>query len=91
MPETDEYTVRKEMFEVVCCKEGVNTLEAKPEDFKRIAVEAADPLAAQLSDSVREAAKGYQIMFAAKPGIMTDPEVSARVRQMSPSFDRSKM
>jgi hypothetical protein len=97
MPDTQKqddgyYKPRLEHFEVVCIKDGASVLTATPEDFKRIPVDAEDPLAAQMNDEVRKQAEGHVILFAAKPGIMTDPEVMARSRSFdSNQVDRSKL
>lgn len=87
----DDYKPQEQMFDVVCLKAGVNVLTAAPDDFKRIAVQAPDPLAAQMHDDVRKSADGFTILFSAPPGVMTDPEIQARVRVMSPMTDRSKI
>lgn len=88
----ESYPVHKEPFEVVCIREGVNPIAAKPEDFLRVPVEAADPLSARMHDDLVEKAKGFDPYVAMKPGIMTDMETSAysRVANGAPT-DRSKI
>jgi hypothetical protein len=77
---------RKEAFEVVMLKNGAHDLTAKPEDFRRVPVTATDPLQALQSDEVAEAKKdGYYSLFAAKPGVLTDPEIHARARSFESS------
>lgn len=80
-PVEESYPVHKEQFEVVMLRNSVSDAHALPGDFKRIEVTATDPLAAQMSDLVR-AETGYTVLFAAKPGVMTDPEIHARRREM---------
>lgn len=89
--ELDDAFNRNEYFEVVLVKPGKNALEAAPEDFERLGVTAKDPLSAQMADEVRaKAAEGYAVLFAAKPGVLTDPEIHARSRATSTTFDRTK-
>lgn len=89
--ELDDAFARKEYFEVVLTKPGKSSLEAAPEDFERIGVEAKDPLSAQMSDEIQaKKAEGYTVLFAAKPGVLTDPEIHARSRASSTTFDRTK-
>lgn len=73
------YPTRKEMFDVVMIKKGINDMTAKPEDFKRVSVEATDPIAAQTDDKVI-AENEYRVLFATRPGVPTDPETMARRR-----------
>jgi hypothetical protein len=83
---------RMEDFEIVMLKPKVSAAEAKPDDFERLAVTAADPLSALLSDAGQAKVKeGYLVLFAAKPGMLTDPEIQARARASSTSEDRSKL
>jgi hypothetical protein len=70
---------RSEPFEVVMLKLGVSEVAAKPEDFRRVPIEATDPLQAMQSDAVAKT-EGYRPLFAARPGVLTDPEVHARRR-----------
>ncbi len=87
----ERYPEHKENFEVVLLKKGVSSLTASPDDFKRVAVEASSPLAAHLDDSVL-AEKDYVVLFTAKPGVATEPEIMARRRVMEGSpIDRSKL
>ncbi len=75
---------------------GVSPLAAKPEQFRRVPVEAKDPLAARLHDDVTKAAAeapGYEVLFTARPGEETDLEMRARARVQDEVFplDRSKL
>lgn len=84
------YPKHLEDFEVVLIKDGVSDLSAKPDDFARVAVQAENPIAAQMRDEAKK--KGFRVLFAAKPGVMTDPEIQARRRAMEgPPIDRSKL
>ena len=83
----ENYPQHTEQFEVVMLRLGVSPLTALPGDFKRVPIVATDPLAAQLSDEVRKET-GYITLFAAKPGVLTDPEVHARRREMDDTPDR---
>lgn len=90
-PNAENWPKHMEDFEIVLLKDGVNPLSAKTTDFKRIKVTAPDPLSAQMSDAVM-AEKGYKALFAAKPGVMTDPELQARHRELDAStIDRTKI
>jgi len=73
---------RSEPFEVVLVKKGVNRLQATPEDFKRVPVNAADPTSALEHPAVVEATKDGEWIAAqaAKAHVMTDFEHMARVR-----------
>lgn len=87
------YPQHKESFEVVLIKRNISSLTAKPGDFKRIPVVATDPLAAQMSDEVIKE-KEWLPLFAAPPGVLTDPEIQARQRELSAEVDvvdRSKI
>lgn len=91
MPEAESYPVHKETFDVVLLKHGVSEMVAKTTDFKRISVEASGPLQAQMHDDVAKE-KDYRAIFATKPGVLTDPEVHARRREMEGDpVDRSKI
>lgn len=83
------YPVHVEQFEVVLLKDSVSDLSAKPDDFKRVSVEASSPIAAQISDKAK--VQGYRAIFATKPGVLTDPEVMARRREADVHVDRSKI
>lgn len=79
------------LFEVVMIREGVSDLTATTEDLKRIPVEAADPIGAVMSPEVA-GAKGWRPMFAAPPGVPTEPEIMARRRALEgPVVDKSKI
>lgn len=85
---------RSEEFEVVLIKRGKNPSFAETADFNRIRVTARDPLAAQLSAESDAAQKkfGAVVMHVTKPGMMTDPEIMARQREMNgPATDKSKI
>lgn len=85
------YPKHVEQFEVVLLKDGASEFTAKADDFKRVAVDAIDPLAAMLSEQVG-ATKGFHALSATKPGVLTDPEVNARRRDLEgPAVDRSKI
>jgi hypothetical protein len=81
MTTTENEMKRTELFDIVMLKEGVSEFEAKTTDFKRVPVEARDPLQAQMSEAVAKE-KGYRVLFAAKPGVLTDPEIMARRREL---------
>jgi hypothetical protein len=86
------YPHRMEMFEVVMIRRSTSEFEAKPADYKRVAVEASEPLQAMLDDKVQAEGKDWRPMCATKPGVYTDPEVNARRREMEgPPVDRSKL
>lgn len=86
---------RMEDFEAVMLPKNISVMEAKPEDFVRVAISASDPLSAILSDAVQAKSKeggGFIALFAAKPGMLTDPEMQARSRAAaSHDVDRSKL
>lgn len=87
-----EYPEHKEDFDVVMMKDGVSELTAKPEDFKRVSVTAKDPIDAQTSETVQKEMKGYRVLFAVPPGVMSDPEIHARRRTMDfDTVDKSKL
>ena len=83
---------RLEHFEVVMMKSGgPGAHAAKPEDFKRVPVQAADPMNAQFSDEVDAAKKaGFDFVMVAKPGQETEPEMQARHRELSGSHRLDK-
>ena len=78
---TEPYPEHKEDFEVVMLKDGVSELDAKPEDIKRVHVNAVSSLAAQMHDDVQKF-EGHKAVFVAKPGVPTDLETHARRREL---------
>lgn len=91
MPEQENYPINKEAFEVVLLKDGVSESSALPPDFKRIPVEASSPHAALIDDSVSKE-KGWRPLFATKPGVVTDPEMLARQRELNgKEIDKTKV
>jgi len=90
--ELEDMARRKEAFEVLLVKPGKNVVSAAMDDFERIPVTAADPLAAQLDAAVMaKRQEGYTFLFVAQPGVMTDPEIQARARAHAVAFDRTKV
>jgi hypothetical protein len=86
-----ESLAQSRLFEVVMIRDGVNDLTATTEDLKRIPVQAIDPISAVTSKEVA-AVKGWRPMFAAPPGVPTEPEIMARRRALEgPVVDRSKI
>jgi hypothetical protein len=86
-----ESLARPQQFEVVMIRDGVSELTATSDDLKRIAVQAVDPISAVTSKEVA-AVKGWRPMFAAPPGVPTEPEIMARRRALEgPVVDRSKI
>lgn len=71
---------RTEHFDVVLLKRSVSEFSATPGDFKRIAVEAADPISAQADPKVMEEEKEYRCLGAVPPGYQTEPEMMAQQR-----------
>lgn len=71
---------RTEAFDVVLIKRTANEMAAVPEDFKRVEVEATDPLAAQYDAKLTQHLTDYRILWATKPGYQTDPERQAQAR-----------
>jgi hypothetical protein len=87
---------RGESFEVVLLKKGVNSLDAKTEDFKRVGVVAGSPTEAMQDDAVTEAAgEDYVLVQAVNPAALTDYEMMARSREsqasMGGEYDKSKV
>ncbi len=93
-------------FDLVLIKKSAGGAHvAKPEDFKRVRVEATDPFAAQTSDegraalfdSAEDAAKPgaeptYLFLYTTNPDEMSDAEIRARSRaHQIDSIDRSKI
>jgi hypothetical protein len=87
--ESENYPVHVEAFDVVLIKKGASSLTAKVGDFKRLTIEASSSLAAQLDDRV-SAESEYVPMMAIRPGVMSEPEIMARRRELEgPPVDRS--
>lgn len=87
------YVERKEHFDVVLLKKDVSEMAAKPEDFKRVAVVAPDPLRAQQTEEVAKVIKeGYRPLAAVPPMVQIDAEIHARRRAIEGhDLDRSKI
>ena len=65
---------------------------AKQSDFKRIAVLAVDPIAAQADPEVVKYEKEYRCLGAVPPGFETEPEANARQREYAGGVtDKSKI
>jgi hypothetical protein len=73
----DEYVVPQQAFDVVCLKDGVSELMAKPEDFKRVPIDAESPYHALMNAPVEQ---GFRPMWAINPGVLSDAEIHARRR-----------
>lgn len=90
MSDHEEFT-RKELFDVVMLKNGVNDMAAVSTDFKRVPVEASAPFEALTHKDVAAVA-GYHPLFAVPPGVPTEPEIHARRRELEgPTVDKSKL
>ena len=83
-------TTRKETFEVVMIKNGRTEQSAAIEDFRRVRVEASDPLQAFTHEDVQKI-EGYYPILTAKPGVLTDPEVHARRRSFEASSGPTRL
>lgn len=79
----DNYPTYTQAFDVVLIKDGVNSMTAKPDDFKRVPVVAADTVQACLHDDVAKE-KGFYPLYAVPPGVMGEPEVLAVRRIQDP-------
>lgn len=87
----ENYPKHTELFEVVLIQDGVHEFTAKPSNLRRVVVTAPDPLAAMLDDEVHKT-PGWRPLCATKPGVMTDPEVAARRRELEgPAVDYTKI
>ena len=71
---------RTEQFDVVLIKRAASEMTAEPGDFKRVEVEATDPLAAQYDSKLEPHLGEYRVLWATKPGYQTDPERQAQAR-----------
>lgn len=72
---------RGQTFDVILIKKGVNGMDAKPDDFKRISVSAASVTETQTAPEVLEAAKaGFVYYQTTAPGHTTEFEHMARKR-----------
>lgn len=75
---------RKEAFEVVMIKNGKTEQSAAIEDFRRVRIDATDPLQAFTHEDVQNM-EGYYPILTAKPGVLTDAEIHARARAFEAS------
>jgi len=72
---------RGQNFDVVLMRKGVNGMEAKPDDFKRVAVGAVSSTAAREAPEVAAAAgKDFEVHQVTGPGHTTEFENMARQR-----------
>lgn len=78
----ESFPKHTESFEVVLLKDGASQMSASVSDFQRVAVEAESPLQAQMSDEAKK--DGWTAIYATKPGLLTEPEVLARRRELDP-------
>lgn len=85
-------TPPNEPFEVVMLDRSKNEFNATPDDFKRVAVEATDPLSAMSCAEVAAEEGKFRTLFAAKPNVKTEPEIMAYRRMVEGDVrDRSKI
>lgn len=93
--EDDLWYPRTQSFDVVLLKKNVNTVTAKPEDFKRVQVRADSVSEAEGSAEVKAAAgKEFIVHKSVPPGYTTEAEVDARRREHDERHgtgDRSKI
>jgi|GEM_PF-2311039 len=93
--EDDLWYPRTQSFDVVILKKNVNTVTAKPEDFKRVQVRADSVSEAEKSPEVLAALSGGFIVHKlVPPGYTTEAEVDARRREHEERHgggDRSKV
>ena len=86
-----------EPFDVVLVKKGVNPLDAKTEDFKRVSVVAGSPTEASQHKDVEAAEEKGEWLFvqAVNPSALTEYEMMARSREhqgsMGGAIDRTKI
>lgn len=100
-PQTNPDPYRRpggEPFDVVLVKKGVNPLDAKTEDFKRVSVVAGSPTEASQHADVSAAEKegeGFLFVQAVNPSALTEYEMMARSREhqgsMGGAIDRTKI
>lgn len=97
MPDTNPWTSpiepRKELFDVVLVKEGAYPHSAKPDELRRVTVEATSTLGARSAPEV-EAITGWRPFQVTTPGVETPEEVAARQRQIlddHPPIDRARI
>lgn len=94
-PAPDDYYVpRGQNFDVILLKKGVNGMEAKPDDFKRISVTADSVAQSQEDPEVVAALKDFDYVQATAPGHRTEFEIGAQKRAYSEAYgetDRTKI
>lgn len=76
MAGSDFFPTRTETFDVVMLKTGISEFAAKPDDFKRVTVEASDALQAQLHDDVAKE-KEHRVLMVTAHGALIEAEVLA--------------
>lgn len=90
-PENDYRFPKAQNFEVVMRRKGVNSWDAKPEDYKRVPV-TAESTAAAPRDPAVAAETDFQFVKVAAPGHRSEDELEA-VRRASerPPTDKTKI
>jgi hypothetical protein len=85
---------RGELFDVVLVRDGVNPLDAKVEDFKRVGVSAGSPTEA-MSDPEVAKVEGFSPLQAVNPSAPQEHEEKARQRERDKGWggeiDRTKL
>lgn len=80
----DGYYQRNESFDVILCKKGVNAMAAKPDDFRRVPVQAPEPSLVGDDEEVKKAVgEGYLQVEVVSAGRPSDHETMARGRATS--------
>lgn len=96
MDEKDYMAPRTETFDVVLLKNGLSTLSATSEDFKRVTVTTTEGAYGARSAPEVEAvaATGFNVYQVTSPGVFTEGERLARQRAHDKefgAFDRSRI
>ena len=90
-PENDYKFPRAQNFEVVMRRNGVNSWDSKPEDYKRVPI-TADSTAAATRDAVVTEDKEFSFVKVAAPGHRSEEELEAERRARErPPVDKTKI
>jgi hypothetical protein len=88
----ENYPRHTEAFEVVLLRRIASEFTSLPSDYKRVHVEATDPIAAMTCEEISEYASNYRPIAATKPGVLTEAEILARRRELEgPVVEKSKI
>jgi hypothetical protein len=89
--EGDFYVSTAQDFDVILLKKGVSSVDALPDDYKRVHVRSDNVSKAMQDETVVAAAaegEGFEVLQATAPGFRTEGEIAAQKREHDAKYRR---